>query len=279
MGHETSYSFDVYNDKKRHALFLLGLNKLSGGNPQQSVESAVLSKEIGMVEPEIALVANYLKAEKLIEFRNFNFVNITHQGTIEADRIMTERFEEKERRVLQKLYDERERHPRGINPDELAAALDMELRDVHEVISELDDKKWTGGTDEVSWISPAGMKEIEKLPQQPIQNIVHFHAPNTGPVQIGSNQTQNISYNQSLTEILPKLADLIAAVRAQEFEDKDEVIADLEKVQSLAQGDFNEGTLKRIQTRLTAAKTTMEIVGLAYQSLPYWPLIWAFFHK
>lgn len=279
MGHETSYSFDVYNDKKRHALFLLGLNKLSGGNPQQSVESAVLSKEIGMVEPEIALVANYLKAEKLIEFRNFNFVNITHQGTIEADRIMTERFEEKERRVLQKLYDERERHPRGINPDELAAALDMELRDVHEVISELDDKKWTGGTDEVSWISPAGMKEIEKLPQEPIQNIVHFHAPNTGPVQIGSNQTQNISYNQSLTEIVPKLADLIAAVRAQEFEDKDEVIADLEKVKSLAQGDFNEGTLKRIQTRLTAAKTTMEIVGLAYQSLPYWPLIWAFFHK
>lgn len=269
----------MYNDEKRHALFLLGLYQLSSGNPQQSVETAALSREIGVVEPEIALVANYLRNEKLIEFHNFNFVNITHEGTKEAKKLMSQRFEEKERRVLQKLYDQRDKHPRGIYPDELAAALDMELRDVHEIISELDDKKWTGGTDEVSWILPAGVKEIEKLPEQSVQNVVHFHAPNTGPVQIGSNQTQNISYNQSLTEILPKLADLIAAVREKDFEDKDEVIADLEKVQSLAQGDVNEGTLKRIQSRLTAAKTTMEIVGLAYQSLPYWPLIWSFFHK
>ncbi|MEK6279366.1 MAG: hypothetical protein AABN95_03355 [Acidobacteriota bacterium] len=269
----------MYNDKKRHTLFLLGLNKLASGNPQQSVETTALSKEIGMVEPEIALVANYLKAEKLIEFRNFNFVNITHQGTIEADRIMTERFEEKERRVLQKHYDERDRHPRGIHPDELAAALDMELRDVQEIILELDNKKWIGGSDEVSWILPAGIKEIEKLPEQPAQNIVQFYGPNTGSVQIGSHQTQNISYNQPISEILPKLAELIAAVRQRDFEDKDEVVADLERVQSLAQGEINEGTLKRIQTKLTAAKTTMEIVGLAYQSLPYWPLIWGFFHK
>lgn len=172
-----------------------------------------MSREIGMVEPEIALVANYLKNEELIEFSNFNFVNITHAGTKEAKRLMAERFEEKERRVLQKLYHQRDRHPRGILPEELAAALDMELRDVHEIISELDNKKWTGGTDEVSWILPAGVKEIEKLPEQSVQNVVHFHAPNTGPVQIGSNQTQNISYNQSLVEILPKLAELIAAVR------------------------------------------------------------------
>jgi hypothetical protein len=271
----------VTNQEKIRIELLLTLYEMAGGKLLQGVTDEELSKKIGIEDrTEFGQIALYLREEGLVKFQSFSSIALSHEGRKVAERIMAERYEEKERRVLRKHYDERERHPRGIHPDELAAALDMELRDVYEIILELDNKKWIGGTDEVSWILPAGMKEIERLPEQHITpNIVHFHGPNTGPIQIGSHQTQNVSYNQSMTEILPKLAELIAALKAQNFEDKDEVIADLEKVQSLAHGEVNEGTWKRIQTRLTAAKTTMEITGLAYKSLPYWPMVWEYFMK
>jgi len=195
---------------------------------------------------------------------------------------MTERYAEKERRVLQKLYDEREtRGEQGFSPEELAKILKLDVRDVQDVILELDKVGWTEGTDEVSWISFAGIKEIEKLPDTPISpNIVNFNAPNTGPVQIGYHQTQqNVFQNQSIEEILPKLAELIRAIKAADFVDKDEVIADLEKIQSLAHGNISEGVWNRIQTKLTAAKTTMEVAGLVYKTYPYWPQIWAFFSR
>jgi hypothetical protein len=279
---KTSYSLSVTNKDKIRTELLLTLYEMAGGKLLQGVTDEELSKKIGVEDrTEFGEIALYLREEGLVKFQSFSSIALSHEGRKLAERIMAERFEEKERRILQKLYDERGRKDTNPHyPEELARELNLDLDDVHDIIIELDGQGLTGGTDEVSWILPAGIKEIERIPQPQVSpNIVHFHGPNTGPVQIGSHQTQNISYNESISEILPKLAELITAVRAQDFPDKDEVIADLEKVQALAQGDVNEGVWKRIQTRLTAAKTTMEITGLAYNSLPYWPLIWNYFMK
>jgi len=101
---------------------------------------------------------------------------------------MAERYEEKERLVLQKLYDERKRHPRGVHPDELALVLNLEFSEVIEIISELDKKGWTGGSDELSWILPAGIKEIERLPEPPTPTIV-INNPQNSPMTFGPNSS------------------------------------------------------------------------------------------
>jgi hypothetical protein len=282
LGQRTSYSFNVYNDKKRHTIFLLGLYKLSGGNPQQSVETAALSKEIDMIEPEIALVANFLKAKKLVEFSNFNFVNITHEGTIEADKIMTERFEEKERRVLQKFYDERERHPRGIHPDELSLVLNMELSDVHKVISELDDKNWTGGTDDLSWISPAGIKEIEKLPepqrQTPI-NVMHI-GTNYGAAAVGSNITQSatLTNNPDFDRAIAGLLQLIQSSQlpSDEIEELQEEVVKLNKLAITAP---KPGLLEKAKARIDFVKLGLQGTELLVKAAPLLQTTWDHFSK
>lgn len=269
------------NDNQKRIEFLLTLHEVAEGNLHQGVLDDELAEKLGLETTAFRRHAVYLKEEGLVKFQTFSSIALTHEGRKEAERIMSERYVEKERRVLQKHFDERQtRNENGFAPDELARQLGLDVDEVCEIVVELTEAGLLGGTDEVSWISPAGIREIEKKPNVPITpNIVHFHGPNTGPVQIGSNPIQNISYNQPLAEILPKLAELIAAIGNQDFADKDEVVADLEKVQALASGDVNDGTLKRIQTRLTAAKTTMEITGLAYKSLPFWPQIWDYFMK
>jgi hypothetical protein len=272
----------VNNDNHKRLQFLLTLHEMAGGNLYQGVLDNELAEKLNMETTEFRRHAVYLKEEELVKFQTFGSIAITHRGRKEVERIMAERYVERERRVLQRHYDDRHaaRNERGFSPDELARELNLDFHEVCEMVLGLTTAGLLAGTDEVSWISPLGIKEIERVPDTPISpNIVHFHGPNTGPVQIGSNQTQNNYYNQALTEVLPKLAEMISAVKAQNFDDKDEVLADLEKVHALASGDVNEGVWKRIQTRLTAAKTTMEITGLAYKSLPYWPLIWDHFMK
>src|SRR6266436_6770704 len=64
---------------------------------------------------------------------------------------------------------------------------------------------------------------------------------------------------------------------------KDDVMRDLEVALEVAKLNPNataaDGTWKRIQAKLTAAKTTMEIAGLAYASYPHWPAIWDYFTR
>jgi hypothetical protein len=107
-------------------------------------------------------------------------------------------------------------------------------------------------------------------------NTVH------GAAHIGSGGTQNIQVNNQLvSEIIPQLAAFVEAIKKETFDDKDDVIRDLEVALEVAKSNpaatSNDGTWKRIQAKLTAANTTMEIAKLTYATHPFWPTIWAFF--
>ena len=102
-----------------------------------------------------------------------------------------------------------------------------------------------------------------------------------GAIQIdGQNNAQTVTTTinrESISEILPKLIELINEVAKADFENKEDVVKDLEKVHQLASSDNPKDKWLLIQAKLTSAKTAMELVGFAYHSLPYWPQIWDYF--
>jgi len=85
--------------------------------------------------------------------------------------------------------------------------------------------------------------------------------------------------NQPIQEILPALSQLIEGVRSLNFPTRDDVVAELEKVQFLAKGEMNAGIWQLIQSRLLTTKTALEVASLAAPSLPYWPVVWNYFFK
>ena len=171
-----------------------------------------------------------------------------------------ERFVEKERRVLQMLLDQRKDHPHGFYPQELATALNLDVNEVQEIIVELEAKGWADGGDRTTWIIPPGIKELQKTLEPPTPHIV-INNPQNSPMSFGGHSSQTVNYNnQPMEEILPAIANLINDVRSLDFQTRDDVLAELEKVQSLAQGELNAGVWQLIQARLLTAKTGMEIV-------------------
>ena len=190
-----------------------------------------------------------------------------------------ERFEEKERRVLQLLLDQRKDHPHGFYPQEIARALNLDVNEVQEIVVELEAKGWADGGDETTWIVPAGIKELQKQPEIPTPHIV-INNPQNSPMSFGDYSSQTVNYNnQSLNEVLPVIANLIEEVRHYDFVTRDEVIIELEKIQTLAKGNMNAGVWQLIQSRLLTTKTALEVGQIALQTLPYWPALWGHFFK
>jgi hypothetical protein len=207
-------------------------------------------------------------------------VRFTAEGIDKAEEMQNERFEEKERRVLQALYDNRRDHPDGLVPDEIAAALNLDLSDVKDIVVELERKGWADGGDETTWIVPAGIKELERQPEAPAVSHVTINYPQNSPISLGPHSTQNVTYyNQNTQDILPQLSLLIQELYERQFETRTEVLSELQKVETLAKGEMNPGRWQLIQTRLATTKTALEIGKIAVDSLPYWPVVWHFFFK
>jgi hypothetical protein len=206
-------------------------------------------------------------------------VRFTVEGLEEAEEMQNQRFEDKERLVLQTLYDARKDHPNGVNPFELATALNMDLNEVQEIVVELERKGWAAGGDEDTWIVPAGIKELEKIPETPIPHIV-INNPQNSPMSFGAHSSQTVTYNnQNVQDILPPLSQLIRELYELQFETQGDVISELQKVEVLARGEMNNGKWQLIQSRLLTAKTALEVGKIAVNTLPYWPAVWNFFFR
>ncbi|MDT4969836.1 MAG: hypothetical protein QOJ64_4573 [Acidobacteriota bacterium] len=197
----------------------------------------------------------------------------------------------KRKRVLYKLYDLAPHDKLGsVIVSDLATAVGMEYQETNRILEYWQRKGLVrdGGSDESVRLEPHAIDEIEEsrrtgketkhIPATTIyytDNRINIAGHNSGQVMAGNEGVQTLS--QPLAEILPQLSAFIESVRTATFLDRADAVHDLEKVYELAQKEQTEGTWKRIQTKLTAAKTTMEIAGYGYNSLPYWAAIWKFF--
>ncbi|CAN5758795.1 hypothetical protein BH20ACI3_BH20ACI3_24890 [soil metagenome] len=105
-----------------------------------------------------------------------------------------------------------------------------------------------------------------------------------GGVLQGPSNVQNISIvnHEPVSKILNEILALIEAVGGESFDDKDDVIRDLDKARELAEANpsatARDSVWTRINTKLVAAKTTMEIAGFVIKTYPHWPQVLDFFH-
>ncbi len=257
--------------------YLEKLYELSQGGFQPEVDYERAISELGLHRDEMRPIHNYLESKDFISWKcRVGRVRITTRGID----VMQNSYEEKERRVFQRLYDEREtRHTRSFTPAELAQELNLNVNEVTEIINELESQGWLGGTDEGVSINAAGIKEIERK-AEPARPTIVINNPQNSPMSFGTNSNQTVSYNnQPVQEILPDLSRLIEDLHALDFPTRGDVIGELQKVESLAKGEMNAGTWELIQARLVTTKTALELAKIAADSVPYWPVVWNYFFK
>lgn len=280
--------------------YLVKLYELSEGGLHPEVEGPQLKSALGYSHEQMRSAYGYLLDKGWADNDcRVPCVHITTKGIDEVERVMAQTYAAKEFRVLKTIRDTKYKEFNGwVDLDNLEKELpDTPRQELHMILEDLEKRKGLiGSIDQAVWIVPAGIEELERAERYPdrstqyfppqiinnynvtIQDVDNANVMQNSP---GGNQSISLIHNQPVSEILPKLAELINAVRQADFEDKEDVIRDLEKAQELAlanpQATPKEGIWKRIQTKLDAAKTSMEIVGYAYNSLPYWPVVWRFF--
>lgn len=208
-------------------------------------------------------------------------VRLTAEGIDRAEEMKNERFEDKLNRLFQLLYNERHnRHTKQFVPDELAAALDLDVPEVMEIISILDSKGWLGGNDEGVNINAAGILEFERRrePPTPATNVMYINQ-NYAPVAQGSNFTQSVT--QIRNEFDDSIRKLLQAV--EESEDlsavqKITVKNDINMVHQLAHMEKTPEVIETVSTKIdginSVVSSTADLVSLGVVVIP---IVRAFF--
>jgi Mn-dependent DtxR family transcriptional regulator len=263
------------------------LYELSEGGLHPEVNITQVHSELGCSREEARSVHQYLESKGLISWKcRVMHVRITPRGIDEVERIMAETYRSKERRVLQKLYDERERrYTNPHQPEELARELNLDLREVQDIVIELESKGLTDGNDQSTWIIAAGLLEIESGGQRTgaASTTINYTAnigTNYGNLdQGGRGNTQSVTLTNN-PDFERTLTGLIELLRASDISqlDKDDIIHDVERVKQLAQQNDTPGALERAQKKLDAVKTGIEVADsggeLLGKALPYITALW-----
>ena len=223
-----------------------------------------------------------------LEHRNL-VVRIRPAGTERAEELTKMQMAEKERRVLQKIYDlGGPTHTDMVPFDTLERALGMEFDELNKILLDFERRRgWVEGPDEAVELTPAGVREVENPSSEAragvttIQNVFH------GPVQggfmqggIGNVQHNAYANNPNVDEMIGALTKLIQEAQI-EAADKEEILADIERLKQLASKPQTADSLKRISRRIDMIKTgisaaeTVEKGGkLLLKATPYLSALW-----
>lgn len=281
---------DLQRQKKLRADFLVTLWEMHGGNYGGDRSTKELCGRIGIdYDKEGSIIGLYLYKQGLVQWSSFDWILLTTKGIEEAERIVESRYAVKAQRVLQKIYDMSKGIPGEIVVFEsVVKELGMSDDDVTGICIGLEEEgfiKWPGG--DVLEITARGCRAIDNSGTKQSSGGDTYHTTIgkvEGGAHIGPGGTQNIQINyQPISEIIPQIAALIESVKGEQFDDRDDVVRDLEMAHQVALANpdatVKDGAWTRIQTKLTAAKTTMELAGFVIKTYPYWPLVWDFFHQ
>lgn len=255
------------------------------------MDHRLVESELGYSRDELRSIVKYLESKDLISFKcRVPCVRITTRGIGEVERIMAENYRSKERRVLQKLYDERERkYTNPHQPDELARELGLDLRETQDIVVELERKGLTEGNDQATWIVAAGMEAIESAGQQEgvapgISYTTNIHGPNYGGIQQGTHgSTQNITLtNTNNPDFDRALTSIVEIIRASTLptHDKEELEGEVGNVNKLALRDPAPGLLERVKSRLDLVKIGLQGTDLLIKASPHLEVAWEYLkHK
>lgn len=274
-------------DLRRH--YLQRLYDRSDGDINFGVNEDELLADLGIEEEEGNKLFSYLSAKGLVEGHTFGHIAITDRGIDAIERIMAETYRSKERRVLQKLYDERDRrYTNPHQPDELARELNLDLREAQDIVVELERKGLTDGNDQATWIIAAGLEEIESGGQRPgatpgVSFTTNIHGPNYGGIQQGGQgNTQNVTLtNTNNADFDRALASIVELIRASNLpaDDKQELEGEVGNVNKLALREPAPGLLDRAKSRLDMVRLGLQGTDLLIKASPHLETAWEFLKR
>lgn len=261
----------------RRAEFLSALYEMSGGNPQQSVETKFLGKKINMEEPEISQVGVYLKEEGLIDFFTFGNISITHKGRKMVEANMAESYAQRERRVLEAMKD-MSRMSRIILFPDLAKRLEMSERELALICNGLHDEdsiNFPGG--DFVEMKAGGYRRLEPSENQPSTGPTINIGQNYGAAAIGAhiNQVVNVTHNEEFTQAINNLVQLVQSSPL-DSSDKEEATEEIVRINHLAARDPNSGRLDKIKSTIKSLEVVLGSAQLLEKAKPYLDGIWKY---
>ncbi|CAN5758700.1 hypothetical protein BH20ACI3_BH20ACI3_24880 [soil metagenome] len=100
---------DHYREKKLREDYLIALLDLHAGNYGADVDNRQVCNKIGIeYNGEATRICQYLRREDLVTWSSFERISLTPAGSREAERIRDARFQQKEDRILDELYNSRD---------------------------------------------------------------------------------------------------------------------------------------------------------------------------
>jgi hypothetical protein len=280
---------DHYREKKLREDYLVALLELHAGNYGADVDNRQACAKIGInYNGEATRICQHLRREELVTWTSFDRIALTPKGSREAERIRDARFQQKEDRIMDELYNSKDPDFATFVVITGLAHLRIAEEEMRVILNDLDERGFVSFADNRVQITRTGVRAVEARhlhKSGPGDNYTVNIEKLEGGVLQGPNSIQNIKItnHQPISEILPNLKSLIEAVKAEDFDDKDDVIRDLEKVREVALANPNataeDRAWTRINAKLTAAKTSMELAGFVIKTYPYWPQVLEFFHR
>src|SRR5437870_8270188 len=192
---------DLRRQKKLREDYLVSLWEMHGGNYGFSPDNKEVCRRIGIsYDTEATIICQFLRGEGLISWVSFEGVNLEPKGRAEAERIMEERYSEKETRVLKKIYDmSGQNSTKLVGFQELVSAVGLSDSEVSGICKGLSDEQglieWEGG--DFVLITRLGIDAIDSAGKTPPGGgdnyIINAHTINA--LQQGSGNVQNIQIN------------------------------------------------------------------------------------
>jgi hypothetical protein len=268
--------------QRQQTRFLLKLYELAAGNTLRGIPNGEICESLNLSEEDNVNIVTALAEKSWAKFHTFGHVVILVGGIEKAEQLMARTFLEKQNEVLLEIYEMR--GPRNIVVvPHLIGRLDILAYEVYNILSGLEEKGWIewGGGDMVR-MKQAGIEAIEAPKDAtPLISYTTNVQTNYGGIQQGHGNVQQINHREPLSKVLPQLSSFVEAVRQQDFEDKEDVIRDLEKALEVARANPGalpgEAVWTRVQSKLVTAKTAMELANLTYNTLPFWAMLWHYF--
>jgi hypothetical protein len=272
------------NVEDKRNIVLMTLYRLATRGTKSHVDVYDLER-LSDIGDEFKPALDFLRHKQLLVKRNLK-IQITASGMEKAERIMAETYRSKERRVLQKLYDERDRrYTNPHQPDELARELNLDLREAQDIVVELERKGLTDGNDQATWIIAAGLEEIESGGQRPgaapgVSFTTNIHGPNYGGIQQGGQgNTQNVTLtNTNNADFDRALTSIVELIRASNLpaDDKQELEGEVGNVNKLALREPAPGLLDRAKSRLDMVRLGLQGTDLLIKAGPHLETAWEF---
>ncbi len=207
-------------------------------------------------------------------------VRITADGIEDAEELIEMQMVEKERMVLEKIYDlGGPTHMDLVPIEKLRQELGMTFRELNGILLDFERKRgWVGGPDEAVQLTPGGVREAENPGGDraaAVKYETHFHAPFQGGFNQGPGGTQNISIQNIKNEFDDAIYQLLSGVEGSTQlspVQKMTLAGDIKTIQQLGQiektSEVTEAARSKIDAVNAVVSATADMVSLGMVVIP-----------